>query len=167
MEKIAFVFGSDAGTTEEVGTTLNEILDGQMEMLDVSKTSVDEINEYSNIIFASSTWGSGDLQSDWEDFESNLKDINYEGKKVALLGLGDQDGYADTFCDAIGIIYEHIIDAGAEVIGQTSTDGYEYEESRGEIDGQFVGLAIDEDNQDDLTKERLEAWSEVLKANFN
>lgn len=165
MEKIAFVFGSDAGATEDVGSRLKDFIGEDLELLDIAKTSLDQINEYSNIIFASSTWGSGDLQSDWEDFEGNIKDIKVDGKKIALLGLGDQDGYADTFCDAIGIIYENL--EGADIIGKTSTDGYEYDESRAEVDGEFVGLVIDEDNQDDLTDSRLEAWAEVLKAEFN
>jgi flavodoxin I len=165
MEKTAFIFGSDAGTTEEIGEKLQTLLGNELELIDVANTSVDKINTYTNIIFASSTWGSGDLQSDWEDFENNLSEIKFDNKVVALLGLGDQEGYADTFCDAIGLIHEHIKDK-AHIIGQTSTDGYNYEASQAEVDGQFVGLVIDEDNQDDLTDERLEAWAKVLKEGF-
>ena len=30
----------------------------------------------------------------------------------------------------------------------------------------FLGLVIDEDNQDDLTDERLEAWANQIKADL-
>jgi flavodoxin I len=34
------------------------------------------------------------------------------------------------------------------------------------VDGMFVGLPIDEDNEYDLTEERLTAWVEKLKPVF-
>lgn len=165
MEKIGIIFGSDAGTTQDVVTRLKEHLNADADLIDVANAKVEQINEYSNLVFATSTWGSGDLQGDWESFESHLNKIDFNNKTVALLGLGDQEGYDDTFCDGIGLIYEYL-DA-AKVIGKTSTQGYNFEESKAVVDGEFVGLVIDEDNQDDLTDERLENWANVLNEGFN
>ena len=43
------------------------------------------------------------------------------------------------------------------------TDGYTFDESASVVDGKFVGLAIDEDNESDKTEERINAWVEQLK----
>ena len=63
----------------------------------------------------------------------------------------------------MGILNETVEKKGAEIIGQTSTDGYDFSESRAVKNSKFVGLAIDEVNQSDLTDERIEAWTEELK----
>merc|ERR1711924_494962 len=53
---------------------------------------------------------------------------------------------------------------GAEVVGSVATDSYEYEESKSVADGKFVGLACDEDNQPDLSEERVNAWIDQIMA---
>ena len=37
-------------------------------------------------------------------------------------------------------------------------------ESKGEIDGQWCGLSLDEDNQGEMTDERIEDWCKALHA---
>jgi len=49
------------------------------------------------------------------------------------------------------------------MFGLTSTDGYEHTESKAEVDGKFVGLMCDEDNQYDLSDDRAKAWVAQLK----
>ncbi len=64
----------------------------------------------------------------------------------------------------MGILYHACVDKGAVVVGGNwPTEGYDFEASNAVIEGGFVGLAIDEDNQDDLTDERVSAWVEALK----
>ena len=165
MKKIALVYGSDGGNTEDVAKRLVDILgEDNVDLIEVSNSSADEISSYTNLILASSTWGAGDLQSDWEDFEDTLDEIDFSGKTVALLGLGDQDGYADTFAESISLLHEKV--KAANIIGQTSTDGYEYDESNAVVDDKFLGLVIDEDNQDDLTDDRLAAWADQIKGDL-
>ena len=53
--------------------------------------------------------------------------------------------------------------AGANVIGGVSTDGYTFDESESVVDGKFVGLALDEVNEDNKTDERIEAWVAEIK----
>ena len=56
--------------------------------------------------------------------------------------------YCDYFIDGVGIIGEVVIENGGKIVGKWSTEGYEYTESKAELeDGIFLGLAIDEDNQ--------------------
>jgi flavodoxin I len=165
MKKIGLIYGSDAGTTQDVCERLVNILGKEnVDLVDVSKSSVDEIAKYDNLILASSTWGAGDLQSDWEDFEDKLDEIDFFGKTIAILGLGDQDGYPDTFAEAITLLYDKVKDGN--IIGQTSTEGYEYDESTAVVDDKFLGLVIDEDNQDDLTDKRLASWAEQIRGDL-
>ncbi len=162
MSKVALIFGSDTGNTEDVAKRLTEMLgEDNIDLIEVTQSSVEQISSYDKLILATSTWGSGDLQADWEDFEDKLEEIDFSNKTVALLGLGDQDTYEDTFCDAMALLYDKVKDAN--VIGFTSTQGYSYEDSTAIIDGKFMGLVIDEDNQDDLTETRLLDWAEQIK----
>ncbi len=166
MEKIGIFYGSSTGNAESVANKLQEAL-GEVELFDVADASADDLNKFSNLILGTSTWGVGEMQDDFDAFMSELNDADLNGKKVALYGLGDQDGYSDTFVDAMGEVYEALEGKGCELVGEVSTEGYEFESSKAEKDGKFVGLAIDEDNQDDMTDDRIAAWVEVLKGAFN
>ena len=82
------------------------------------------------------------------------------GRLIALSGFGDQFGYGDYFVDAMGWLHEKLVNTGATFIGQWSTEGYDFEASRGANADktEFVGLAVDEDQQFDLTDQRVEQW---------
>lgn len=60
-------------------------------------------------------------------------------------------------------LYEAAKEAGARMIGATSTDGYTFDESTSVVDGKFVGLALDEDNESDKTDGRIAAWVEAIR----
>lgn len=162
----AIFYASSTGNTEEVASKINEKMNG-FELIDIADEGINKMKEYENLILGVSTWGEGDLQDDWEDCLDEIQEIDFSNKTVALFGLGDQDGYPDEFANALGIIHEEIIQKGANIIGHTSINGYEYDESRAEVDGKFVGLVIDEDNQSDLTDSRIDRWCEEIKSNFN
>ena len=74
-----------------------------------------------------------------------------------------QAGYADNFCDAMGELAATFEAQGAKIVGSWPTDGYDHEESKAIRDGKFVGLALDEDNQYDLSEERVTAWVAQIK----
>ena len=74
------------------------------------------------------------MQDDWNDFVTQLKNIEFLRKKVALFGLGDQEGYADTFVDALGILFTIVSDRGAEIIGRWPQEGYSFSSSKAFID---------------------------------
>ena len=84
--------------------------------------------------------------------------MDLAGKPCAVFGLGDSAGYGDYFCDAIEEVYSAMKEAGAEMVGSVATDGYDFSESKSVIDGKFCGLPLDEDNESDMTEERVAAW---------
>ncbi|MGE0051345.1 MAG: flavodoxin [Arcobacter sp.] len=159
----AIFFASSTGNSEEIANKIASKL-GDIEVFDLAGTKIDKINEYDKLILGGSTWGDGELNDDWEDAWGDFSKLDLSNKTVALFGLGDQESYSDEFCSALGIIYEQIKSSGAKVIGFTSTEGYYHDGSKAQIDTKFVGLVIDEDNQSDLTEERIENWVNEIKA---
>lgn len=155
------IFGSSMGNTEEAANLIASNL-GIDNVLNVADTDAKTINSFDKLIIGSSTWGSGDLQDDWDSFDFDSLDVS--GKTVALFGLGDSSSYGDTYCDAMGIIYDKLTQKGANIIGQVSTDGYSFDESRSVKDGKFIGLALDADNESDQTEERIKKWTESIKS---
>ena len=105
-----------------------------------------------------------DLQDDWEGFLPGFLEIDFEGKTIALFGLGDGAIYSDSFCDGMGVLYRELINKPCEIIGLTSTEGYDFVESNSVVDDMFVGLALDEDNEYDQTDERIEKWVNEIKS---
>ena len=158
----AIFYATSTGNTEEVANKIHEKLDG-FELIDISSDGVEKMKDCESIVIGVSTWGEGELQDDWEDCFDDIQNIDFSDKKVALFGLGDQESYGHEFADALGIMYETLNDNNAQIIGKTSTEGYEYEYSKAEVNGEFVGLVIDEDNQAQLTDERVENWCNKIK----
>jgi len=167
MKQIGIFYGSSSGNTESVAKQLQQTLGADRAQLhDVANAKSSDLEAYSILFLGSSTWGVGDLQDDFETFMGEISSANLEGKTVALFGCGDQDSYPDSFVDAMGQIYEAIKDKGCKIVGQIPTDGYTYDASQAEEGGQFVGLPLDEDNQDDLTAQRIADWVTQLEPNF-
>jgi len=162
----ALFYASSTGNTQDVANRIVKALGADIKTYDIANSGYDAINDCEKIILGISTWGEGDLQDDWDEIWSDFCQINFDSKTVALFGLGDQESYADEFVDALGIMYEQVKTAGGDVVGFTSTDGYDHDASKADINGEFVGLVIDEDNQDDLTQERIETWTKNIKASI-
>ena len=70
--------------------------------------------------------------------------------------------YSDTFVGGMGELYNGIKDSGAKFIGSVETDGYTFDDSEAVINGKFVGLPLDDINEDDKTDTRIEAWLAAL-----
>ncbi|AFZ48627.1 flavodoxin [Cyanobacterium stanieri PCC 7202] len=168
MAKIGLFYGTQTGNTETIAESIQEALGGDsvVDLHDVADIEVDELANYDCLIIGCPTWNVGELQSDWEGLYEDLDEVNFQGKKVAYFGAGDQIGYADNFQDAMGILEEKISQQGGQTIGYWSADGYDFNESKAFRDGKFVGLAIDEDNQSDLTESRIQSWAAQIKQEF-
>lgn len=161
--RIGLFYGSTLGASKAVAEEISKTLD--VSLYDVAD-GVDEISEYTSLIFGTNTWGYGELQDDWERVKTSLEKIDFTGKKVAVYSTGDAEGYSDTFVDAIGILGEIVEKNGGELIGHTSTEGYEFSNSKALRDGVFLGLAIDDNNQGNLTAERVKKWVTQIKGEF-
>ena len=163
MSKVCIVYGSSMGNTEEAANLIANKL-GVDDVYNIGQTDADTINGYEKIIFGTSTWGSGELQDEWDSFDVDSIDVN--GKTIALFGMGDSSSYSDTYCNGMGILFEKFSAKGAKIVGAVSTDGYTFDESEAAKDGKFVGLALDADNESDKTEERISNWVEQIRSDF-
>lgn len=104
------------------------------------------------------------MQEDWEAIWPQLPALDLKGKIVAMYGMGDQLGYGEWFLDALGMLHDHIAPLGVQFIGFWPTEGFEFTSPKPlSADGKhFVGLALDEVNQYNLSEERLQQWCERI-----
>ena len=159
MKKVIIVYGSSTDNTKSIAKNIaNKLQEEDVKLIDVIQLKEGDLDAYPNIILGSSTWGVGDLQDDWEGKISILSKANLNGKTVAFFGTGDSSSYSDSFADAMGILYETVKDKGCRHIGAVSTDGYNFDASKAVVEDKFVGVAIDEDNESNMTESRIDAW---------
>jgi len=168
MAKIGLFYGTQTSNTQTEAETIQKEFGGDsvVALYDIANAEASDFEGYDSIIIGCPTWNVGELQSDWESFHDELGNIDFSGKKVAYFAPGDQVGYPDTFQDALAILEEKISEQGGTTVGYWPADGYDFTESKALRDGKFVGLALDEDNQSDLTDERIKAWVAQLKPEF-
>jgi flavodoxin I len=168
---IGLFYGSTEGAGAAAADWIKEAIEetgiATVDVHDIGYTDLKEMERYTYLILGISTWDIGQLQADWATKFDQLDAIDLSGKPVALYGMGDQYGYPDSFVDAMGDLSDKVIQLGAEPAGFWLADeSYEFEYSRAVIDGVFVGLALDEDNQDNLSKERIHAWVAIVLEDF-
>jgi flavodoxin I len=168
MAKIGLFYGTETGITEILAMCIQKEMggDGIVDLHNVLNTITSDFEEYERLIIGCPSWNIGELQTDWRELYKQLDAINFTGKKVAYFGVGDQLSYENNFVDAIGILEEKISRLGGTTVGYWSTDGYVFKQSRAVKNGKFVGLALDEYSQSDLTISRIKAWVAQLKQSF-
>jgi flavodoxin I len=138
----------------------------ELDVVNAEEVNKDILDKYDRFILSVPTWFDGELPNYWDEFAPDLEEMELKGKKFAIFGLGDQKGYPENFCDAIGIMAEIIEDCGGEVVGFTSAEGYDFESSRALRGDKFTGLALDQENQARMTSGRIKNWVEQLKKEF-
>ena len=166
MKKIGLFYGSTSGRTQGVTDEIEFNLGDNVVVHNVAD-GIANINDYENLILVTPTYGVGELQQDWETVFNEFKSIDFSDKIVALVGIGNQTTFGESFIGALVLLYEAVIEKGGKIIGLTSTKGYHFEECEAIVDGKFMGLALDEDNQDDMTPDRIYDWLEDIKPLFN
>ena len=170
MAKIGLFFGSSTGKTEAVAYQLKDEFDkrqpGLVDVFNIGSSTPEQMMQYEYLIWGCPTWNTGQLQDDWEIFLPKIKAMNLTGKKLALFGLGDQNGYGFNFIDAIGMLADAAMESGVQMWGLWKTESYQFEESKAQFEDLFMGLAIDDEGQQDMTSARLAKWVDQLISEF-
>jgi len=166
MKKIGLFYGSTSGRTQGIADEIEFDLGSDVEVHNVSN-GIENLSSYDNLILAVPTYGVGELQQDWVEVFDDFKKLDLSGKVVALVGVGNQTTFGESFIGGLIPLYEAVVAQGARVIGFTSTDGYHFEECEAIVEDMFMGLALDEDNQDDMTPDRIYDWLEDIKPQFS
>jgi len=164
--KIGLFYGSTTCYTEIAAEKIRDILGEDLLTLhNIKDEPLKGAEQYDFIILGISTWDYGELQEDWESQWDDIDSLDLNGKTVAIYGMGDQVGYTDWFQDAVGMLHDKIADQKVNRIGfWPNTPDYEFEASKAltEDESHFVGLALDEDSQYDLTDDRMATWVEQI-----
>ncbi|UKK49916.1 flavodoxin FldA [Prevotella sp. E13-17] len=160
MNTTIVIYGSSTGTCEALAEKIASKLG--CSALNVQELSADVVAANSNLILGTSTWGAGELQDDWYDGLKILQNSDLSHKTIALFGCGDCASYGDTFVGGMGQLYNGIKDSGAKFVGSVDTDGYDFDDSEAVVDGKFVGLPLDDINEDDKTDTRIETWLSAI-----
>jgi len=168
--KIGLFYGSTTCYTEIIAEKIQSIIgEDLVDIFNIKESPLLLCQDYDLIIFGISTWDYGQLQEDWESSWQDISSLALNNKVVALYGMGDQVGYAEWFQDALGMLYQELLPQAAKFIGFWPNLGYEFEASKALTTdkSQFVGLSLDEDNQYQLTDERLTQWCEQILIEFS
>lgn len=140
MDKVHVIYGSTTGMTEAVANKIADALGATAINVSAADTAAFDAEL---LVLGSSTWGVGDLQDDWAAKLDEVKG-SFASKKVAVFGLGDSVGFADSYCVAAETIANAAKDAGATLVGDI--------------------LKLDDTNEADQTDGKVAAWVETLKA---
>ncbi|MBU1215545.1 MAG: flavodoxin [Gammaproteobacteria bacterium] len=172
MARIGLFFASSTGNTRRIAKAIKKRFDDETmaDALNVNKATPELFGSYRQLILGTSTLGAGALPGlstdcmggGWEEFLPQIEHLDFSGKTIALYGLGDQNKYAEEFVDAMGILHEFFKERGASFVGAWSADEYAFIASKALVDDDFVGLALDQENQKLLTDARLEAWLKLI-----
>ena len=163
---VGLVYSTTTGNTETVAGYIAD--QTGLTAVDIADLSPDDVKAFDGIICGAPTWHTGaDTERSgtaWDEFiYGDLANLDLAGKKVAIFGLGDQGGYGDNFCDAMDELVSCFKNSGADIVGSWSTDGYDHMESKSVADGKFVGLPCDEDNQPEMSEDRVKGWLAQIK----
>lgn len=177
MPRIGIFFGSTTGKTRKVAKMIKKRFDDDTmaDPMNVNKATAADLAAYPYLILATPTLGEGQLpglsaecdEESWEEALGKFSGVDFTGKVVALVGLGDQVSYGNEFVDALIELHDFVTARGGKVVGAWPTDGYDFAVSQSVVDGKFVGLALDLDNQADRTEARLDAWLKLIAPDFS
>ena len=165
-----FYYGSTTGTTQLVAEKMQafaKLAGITLEPVNISElTQPQELLAYSQLILGVPTWNVGQLQDDWLLLLPKLEQLDFSGKRVALFGLGDQLGYPDNFLDALGVLGKKLQERGANLVGRWSAEDYAFTHSKALVDDHFIGLGLDEYNQESKTDSRIAQWLGQVEREF-
>merc|ERR1719350_521956 len=165
-EAVGLFFATQTGNTETVAGIIAD--KAGLEAADVGEISAEDLAGYDGLIVGCPTWNTGADEyrsgTAWDDLLDEIKGIDLAGKPVAVFGCGDSQGYGDNFCDGIEELHETFAAAGAKMMGYVDASAYQHEESKSVRDGKFLGLPLDQDNEDDMTEGRIESWIAQIKS---
>lgn len=163
-QEIGLFYGSTTGMTEDVAFRIEEIAKTQhnITLTPINIIDLEDPNDmflYKKIILGIPTWNYGEYQDDWEMVVDKIADADLHGITIAFFGLGDQVGYPEYYLDAVGMLAEQLAAQGASFVGEWPSSDYKFENSKALLkNGNFIGLAIDEDSEPEKTTERLTTW---------
>lgn len=167
--QVGIFYAPSGGSVQKVARQIKQKLaEVQPDMQVISDIVPLQLLDYHNLVLVCSTLGRNTWEMEqkdpWSSFLPKMLRIRLDGRKVALVGLGDHVSYPNNFVDGMGILGQTVEEIGGKLIGATPTRDYIFNDSRALRDGKFIGLPLDEDYEAEKTEERLNGWiSNILQ----
>ena len=164
---VGVFFSTQTGNTQEIAEWFAE--EYGTEALDIGDCDLKDLEKCTAFVVGAPTWHTGSdvgrSGTSWDDVLDNIDGLDLAGKPCAIYGLGDSAGYSEYFCDAIEEVYQHFSAAGAKMVGETSSEGYTFDESKSQLEnGNFMGLALDSDNESHMNEDRYNKFLAQIKS---
>jgi flavodoxin I len=171
--QIGLFFGTSTGNTEEAADLIAAsfppgTVEGPIDIDGIQGSVAEEFAKHDALIVGTPTWNTGaDTErsgTGWDEiYYGEMQDLQLQGRKVAVFGLGDSVSYSENYADASGELHDVFEKLGCNMMGYTSQEGYEHDDSKAIRGDLFCGLLLDAVNQEDLTEERVKNWVEQLQ----
>ena len=87
--KILILYASRKGQNANLAQRIKEVLEDEglsADLKNVKGQKIELLRDYDVLLLGSSTWGDGDLQTDFQVFEDGLRDEDLTGKTGAAFG---------------------------------------------------------------------------------
>lgn len=166
---IGLFYGTSTCYTEMAGEKIRRVIgEDRVDFFNIADTPIIQTQFYDYLIFGIPTWDYGELQEHWEEIWDEMDELDFTGKKIAIYGMGDQIGYPEWFLDAMGYLHSKLVHRGATPVGYWPRTDYEFEASKALTpDGNyFVGLALDDENEFQLSDARIQQWCAQILQEF-
>jgi flavodoxin I len=168
MSKPVIIYSFHTQKSKKIAEKIIEAFgDENIQVVNAEELTAEVFIENDKFILSAPTWFDGELPNYWDEFVPELEEMDLKNKTFAVFGLGDQKGYPENFCDAIGILVEVLERCGGSIVGKIPAEGYTFESSRAQRGDIFVGLPLDQENQGRLSGERVTKWVDQLKNEMN
>jgi len=171
MKKIALIYWPKKGSTEAAAKMIYEKFDKDIiDIFTITEINTAEFAMYDAFIIGGSTVGADNWEdtykSRWNDFYAKVEKAEIKGKPFAMYGLGNQVLYPHHFVNGMAFLKEIFENSGAVLKGLWPVEGYTFSDSESVENGNFYGLALDFDNQANLTDKRIDDWVSQVREEF-
>jgi flavodoxin long chain len=169
MKKTALIYWPKKGNVESTAAKISALFDtGSIDVFTISEADPQKLSDYDLLIFGGSTIGADNWEdthtTKWYSFFESMKKQNLSGKIAAIYGLGDQILYPEHFVNGMSVIRDELSNTGLRFVGAWPAEGYEHTDSKSLEGDNFIGLALDDDQQPELSDERISKWVALLKS---
>lgn len=163
MKKIGIFYASKGGATKVFAEQMAQKLDA--DIFDMKETEVTAIADYKNVVLMASSYFFGALAEDWGAKVKLLHTVDFNGKNVAVVGVGSQERHPDSFCSGAADFFDKLRFSGARFVGSVDASAYKFTFSRLQVGQKLRGLCLDKG--DDKSSAHIDAWVEAVKPAFS
>ncbi len=165
---VGIFYAPSGGSVHKVARLIKQKLsDLHPDLFVISDIKPLQLLDYRCLILVCSTLGRNTWEMEqrdpWSSFLPRMLRIRLNGRKVAMVGLGDHVGYPNHFVDGMGILGRTVEEIGGQLIGMTETRDYVFNDSRALREGKFIGLPLDEDYEAHKTEARIDEWLKAIR----